>query len=94
MPLKTFSCNFFGKKAGALGICYWFNDVIVNSEDTPEAIRLAVYNAGHECVSKLTYKDITEPETPEDNMSDCEADADTMRMAGMGTDEDYFQVTE
>lgn len=26
---------------------------------------------------------------PEDNMTDAEADADTLRSAGMGTDEDY-----
>jgi hemerythrin-like domain-containing protein len=28
-------------------------------------------------------------ETPDDNMSDIEADADALRSAGMGTDEDY-----
>jgi hypothetical protein len=28
-------------------------------------------------------------EEPEDNMTDVEADADTLRIAGMGTDEDY-----
>lgn len=30
-----------------------------------------------------------EPEEPEDNLSDVEADAMTLRDAGMGTDEDY-----
>lgn len=30
-----------------------------------------------------------EPDYPEDNMTDVEADADTLKSAGMGTDEDY-----
>jgi hypothetical protein len=29
------------------------------------------------------------PDEPEDNMTDAEADADTLASAGMGTDEDY-----
>lgn len=35
-----------------------------------------------------TYAD-PEWEGPEDNMSDVEADADTLRSCGWGTDEDY-----
>jgi hypothetical protein len=33
--------------------------------------------------------DVEEPNEPEDNMTDVEADADTLRCCGMGTDEDY-----
>ena len=33
--------------------------------------------------------DCEEPPEPDDGMTDVEADADTLRMAGMGTDEDY-----
>jgi hypothetical protein len=32
-----------------------------------------------------------ESEEPEDNMTDAEADADTLKSAGYGTDEDYGQ---
>lgn len=34
------------------------------------------------------YEDY-EPDEPSDGMTDVEADADTLRSAGMGTDEDY-----
>lgn len=34
-------------------------------------------------------EDQPEPDAPEDNLSDAEADAMTLRDAGMGTDEDY-----
>lgn len=41
-----------------------------------------------------TYEDEgEEPDEPSDGMSDVEADADTLRSAGMGTDEDYYHDT-
>lgn len=50
-------CKFYGRRAGALGICYWFSDVKVQSEsNSHDAVNLAVYNAGYEEVSNLTYE--------------------------------------
>lgn len=34
-----------------------------------------------------------EPDEPDDGMSDVEADADTLRSCGWGTDEDYYHDT-
>jgi len=47
-----------------------------------------------EQIHELVYASLpTEPDypeyEPEDNMTDVEADADTLKSAGMGTDEDY-----
>ncbi len=49
-------CKFRGRIVGALGICYMISDVKVTCENDPEKIRLAVYNAGYEEVSNLTYE--------------------------------------
>jgi hypothetical protein len=53
--MKTYLCKFYGRKSGALGICYWIEGVEVKSENDSEKIKLAVYEAGYEEVSRLTY---------------------------------------
>lgn len=50
-----FLCRFVGQKSGSLGVCYPIADVKVFSVSTFEKIRLAVYKAGYESVSNLTY---------------------------------------
>ena len=50
-------CKFFGRRAGALGVCYWISDVKVQAESASfDIVNLAVYNAGYESVSNLTYE--------------------------------------
>lgn len=58
---RTFVCKFYGRKAGALGICGWIEGVQVFSVSTFEKIRIAVYNAGYEHVSSLTYTILETP---------------------------------
>jgi len=45
----------------------------------------------HECEDDYDYdyEDEDDYDEPDDNMTDVEADADTLRSAGWGTDEDY-----
>jgi hypothetical protein len=42
-----------------------------------------------ECCAAIDHDSPTFNEYPEDNMTDAEADADTLASAGWGTDEDY-----
>ena len=50
---------------------------------------------GNECRYSVEWLDLSDPDEPEDQfLSDSEADADVLRSAGWGMDEEYGGVSE
>lgn len=63
----------------------------MSSIETPIGEMIDSGNAGEYSDDERTDY---EPDQPEDGLTDAEADAQTLMMAGMGTDEDYGRFAE
>lgn len=53
--MKTYKVMFYGRTAGALGVCYWIEDII--EAPNMESIRLALYDK-YEHITNLSAEEI------------------------------------